>query len=177
MDVLERVGSSRMMLEGKFPYPSAVDCMRYAIQEMAEYDDARMRQDQPDHKRNNERQPDPRKELGQAFYMVLSGCLALKLDVEIEPPLDYEGIYEEWLKRTLYAGIKQDLGRLCADVFCAVDEIVPLYERPTIDELAGLATDLLTSMGQLANDHGWDVDDLITETCEAFEAKHLGVQA
>lgn len=26
-------------------------------------------------------------------------------------------------------------------------------------------------------EHLWDPDDLITETCEAFEAKHLGVQA
>src|SRR5574343_139598 len=75
MDVLERVGSSRMMLDGKFPYPSAVDCMRYAIQELAEMDDAMMRQEQPNHKRNNGREHDPRKELGQAGYMILSAIL------------------------------------------------------------------------------------------------------
>ena len=158
MDVLERVGSSRMMLEGKFPYPSAVDCMRYAIQEMAEYDDARMREDQPDHKRNNERTPDPRKELGQAGYMILSAMLKVE-----GCRADFESEYKD--KACLYGAVVRELGDAISE-----GTITRIYVTTNLDWALAYWKELCTL-------HGWDVDDLITETCEAFEAKHLGVSA
>jgi hypothetical protein len=162
MDVLERVGSSRLMLEGKFPYPSAVDCMRYAIQEMAEYDDAMMRAYQPDHKRNNERQPDPRKELGQAGYMILSAMLYFEKDFP----------YQSW------GAIGGDAIALWAGVVSNVASAIhpdPEFADEGVDAGdLGLAWDCCKALMHL---NGWDIDALITETCEAFEAKHMGVQA
>jgi hypothetical protein len=161
MDVLERVGSSRLMLEGKFPYPSAVDCMRYAIQEMAEYDDARMREDQPDHKRNNERQADARKELGQAGYMILSAMLHYEKtnpQKSVTIKLETGNTVNVWSQVVQFAG---------SSVFFALDK-TPNWAA--VD--ASYAWAYCAALMQL---HGWDVDDLICETCEAFEAKHLGV--
>ena len=155
MDVLERVGSSRMMLEGKFPYPSAVDCMRYAIQEMAEYDDAMMRQDQPDHKRNNERQPDPRRELGQAGYMILSAMLQVTGSMA-----DLVSELED--KTKAYGAVVSELGD------ALTESESNTYVVNSLDWALAYWKELVTL-------HGWDVDDLIAETCEAFEAKHLGV--
>jgi len=157
MDVLERVGSSRLMLEGKFPYPSAVDCMRYAIQEMAEYDDARMREDQPDHKRNNERTPDPRKELGQAGYMILSAMLKVEgCTADLESELGSKG--------QNYGAIVRELGD------ALTESESNIYVVNSLDWALAYWKELCTL-------HGWDIDALITETCEAFEAKHLGVSA
>lgn len=157
MDVLERVGSSRLMLEGKFPYPEGVRCMRYAVQELAEYDDARMRLDQPDHKRNNERQPDSRRELGQAGYMILSAMLKVegcRADLESEV-LD---------KACLYGAVVRELGDAISE------NSINIYVVNNLDWALAYWKELCTL-------HGWDVYDLITETCEAFEAKHLGVPA
>lgn len=161
MDCLERVGSSRLMLEGKFPYPSAVDCMRYAIQEMAEFDDARMREDQPDHKRNNERQPDARKELGQAGYMVLSALL-------LDKGNDYPGF--------MYVAPGKPV-ELWAAAVMNVASAIGFYEADAKEDGAVDAWYAWVVMKDLMMARGWDPMQLITETCEAFEAKHLGVQA
>ena len=158
MDVLARVGSSRIMLEGKFPYPSAVDCMRYAIQELAECDDAMMRQDQPDHKRNNERTGDARKELGQAGYMILSAMLKVE-----GCRADFESEYKD--KAHLYGAVVRELGDALSE-----GTTTRIYVTTNLDWALAYWKELVAL-------HGWDVGELITETCEAFEAKHLGVLA
>lgn len=153
MDVLERVGSSRMMLDGKFPYPSAVDCMRYAVQELAEFDDAMMRQEQPTHKRNNGKEHDPRKELGQAGYMILSAMIKVEgcstyLESEIQE------------KDRLYGAIIGELGEALSE------GQINLYVVNSLDWALAYWKELCTL-------HGWDVAELIEDTCADFERKHL----
>lgn len=158
MDVLERVGSSRMMLDGKFPYPSAVDCMRYAIQEMAEMDDAMMRQEQPEHKRNNGREHDPRKELGQAGFMLLSAALYL----ENTYPTDDKEVDAHVSTVELWAN--------CIDSACMAvkDFSLNLVSYASVDISYALAY-----WKHIASSHGWDVAELIEDTCADFERKHL----
>ena len=153
MDILERVGSSRMMLDGKFPYPSAMDCMRYAVQEMAEYDDALMRQEQPDHKRNNSREHDPRKEAGQAGYMIVSAMLKVE-----GCKADCESQYMN--KKCLYGAIVRELGDALSE------EMINMYVVNGLDWALAYWKELCTL-------YGWDVPTLIEDTCADFERKHL----
>lgn len=164
MNHLERVKQSREKLEGHFPYPSALDCIRYAVQEMAEYDDAIMRFEQPYHKRNNERTPDPRRELGQAMYMLLSAINLRKLDHS------HQSHYGD--QPSLYGAIINTLG-----------DAIQMYDHPSyhswtqhVDIALAWAWSYMQELASLQGYGGWDVDKLIEETCADFERKHLGVE-
>ena len=156
MNPLERVASSRLMLDGHFPYPNAVDCMRYSLQEMCEYDDAMMRQEQPDHKRNNGREHDPRKELGQAGYMILSAYL------HFGEPLKLQNVDTDYSPMALWAHCLQFVSGA--------------VQWETQHKSNWAAIDLSyawTYCQALMRAHHWDVAQLIEETCEDFERKHL----
>ncbi len=166
MDVLERVGNSRMMLEGKFPYPDARPCTDYAIGEMYEYRDAIMRQERTDDKRNNVREHNPREEIGQAMYMIVS---ALLRHIETERVLvvryvlgDGNPERRDMFYYNAIISLAQAAGNFFED---KPDDAVLLLQFAWLDCV------------RLCHIHGWDVPTLITETCEAFERKHLGVQA
>ena len=75
MTPYERVRLSRERTAATFPLPNVLDCIRYAITELAEYEDALLRQERASDKRNNDKQHDPRSELGQALYMLLSAAV------------------------------------------------------------------------------------------------------
>lgn len=85
------VHAHRERTEHVYPWPGDVQCLRYAVQEMAEYDDVCMREASPEHKRNNKRQPDARHELAQAGYMMCSAfaCNDAPDIVEVSSPLDH----------------------------------------------------------------------------------------
>jgi hypothetical protein len=154
MEYLERVSKSRQLLEGKFPYPAGRQCIRYAIQEMAEYDDALMRLMEPEHKRNNERTPDHRKELGQAIYMAASALLLLPKEYEVRPTI------------ALSLNTEETFGMVVHHLGLALT-----YSDGFLFYISADVQYALSYMRQLCTRRGWDIDLLVEETCQEFERK------
>lgn len=155
MTPYERVRQSRELTAATFPLPSVLDCIRYAITELAEYDDALLRQERTGDKRNNDKAHDPRNELGQALYMLLSAAVQIKEDrnFTILTPVSRVVCYVNSLR------LAADLLRSVAGnghTWVIHDQIFGAY----------------VEVARLANTHGWPVDVLIDDTCAAFEAKH-----
>lgn len=83
----DQVAAHRAASAGYYPMPATADNAIYAIEETGEYLDARMRSRPSDHKRNNERQPDPAEELAQMGYMIAS--TAISLEAGDDEPAEY----------------------------------------------------------------------------------------
>lgn len=66
------VWNFRKMSEGRWPTPTPRDSALYAVTEIAEAIDARLRLENPDHVRNNERNEDVLAELADAAIMLLT---------------------------------------------------------------------------------------------------------
>ena len=161
MTPYERVKLSRQRTAGVFPLPSPLDCIRYAICELAEYDDALLRLERIGDKRNNARQPDPRAELGQAFYMLLSAAV----QVGYEPNgLDTFRAPDHRLGH--YAVALRNIG----NVLCGV------LDSASPEHVAYQMDDAYRALLWIAAAHGWDVAALVDDACAAFEAKHTAVQ-
>ncbi len=162
MDIEKRVGESRLLLDGHLPFPGEIGCVDYAIGEMYEYRDAIMRQENPDHKRNNERTADPRKELGQAMYMIVSAMLWFP-DPDRMLGVRYPSAYVDTSMPHQY-------------YFNAVSELADAgLHFLQVDWVTGV--ELLQfawlSCIKLCQVHGWEVTCLIEETCGDFERKHV----
>jgi len=153
MTPYERVRQSRELTAATFPLPSVLDCIRYAITELAEYDDALLRQERTGDKRNNDKTHDPRSELGQALYMLLSAA------VQGNGPLEYD---DYWSVGTMAYAHHTAMGRLVEALF---DLRIEAWAGGDMDAA-------YTGIVALCALHGWDVDALIDDTCAAFEAKH-----
>ena len=134
-----------------FPLPTPAQCMRYAIQELAELDDAWMRQENPAHKRNNGREHDAELELGQAGYMIASSLLDCFSDVEIAR-LAYTGTRTS---RWAYLVAK-----------CADSLTVPGY-----DLFAPFAHDALYLWVRLVSDEGIDPLALLSDVAQRIDQK------
>lgn len=144
-DLVEIVRESRERTAGVFPLPDVPSCIDYAITEAGEYLDAILREKRAGDKRNNGKDHDARKELGQAAYMV---CSAM---IQIDDDADLESLCQE---NTIY------------------DMMVWLCFLRTGDD--GVAhIDALKVYVNLCMAWGWNPADLLRETCAAFEAKHL----
>jgi hypothetical protein len=175
MKPYERVQLSRQRTNATFPLPSVLDCIRYAITELAEYDDALLRAERTGDKRNNGKEHDPRSELGQALYMLLSAHIQWNEcpDLYYDPP--EQG--EEWLDAMLYSSTMSELARLAEYVTALTNPIVPLHERAIFENVLGQAEDAYNNMYALAMYHKWDVDTLVDDTCNRFEQKHTQQEA
>jgi hypothetical protein len=162
MDMLDRVKLSRERLQGVFPYPDAVRCIRYAITELAEYDDALLRLEYTGDKRNHDKQPDPRKELGQAMYMLLSALgysaqwMDGRLADEVEP-YEYDPAY-------VYFATVENLCQVARDIIN--DEEIDILLHNCAQAWEGTLI--------LCMCHRWDAAQLVEDTCADFERKHLG---
>jgi len=152
----ERVQQSRQLTAATFPLPSVLDCIRYAITELAEYDDAMLRAERTGDKRNNDKAHDPRSELGQALYMLLSAA------VQRSTPLH---TVVSW--RLADPGYITAMVMLCEVAQCIMDSNC----TPTLH-----MDYAYTAMIVLAATNGWNVDALIDDTCAAFERKHAPVE-
>jgi hypothetical protein len=170
MTPYERVQLSRQRTAATFPLPSVLDCIRYAITELAEYDDALLRAERTGDKRNNDKAHDARGELGQALYMLLSAYA--QWDAQPDLHIYQKERHEQWLDSVMYFSAMQDLAHLASDAYCVVGKDVPRYELPVLDDLLGVADEAYTDMCELALLRGWPVDALIDDTCNRFEAKH-----
>ena len=164
MTPYERVKLSRERTAGVFPLPSPLDCIRYAICELAEYDDALLRLERIGDKRNNARQPDPRAELGQAFYMLLSGFVSIAewasapLMVEAER-YGYDAAY-------VYFGVLSELADLARN----------MINEEEVDTVLYSYTSAWEGMLIICQCHGWDVAALVDDACATFEAKHAAAR-
>lgn len=115
-------------------------CMRYAMQELAEWDDAVMRMEHPEHMRNSARTPDPKMEFAQALCMVLD-CYMFNIGgPSIEKPL---GKHERTLGRLLRR-MTTALG--CIDTSMEEDAFALL-----LDEMVASAHELGYNVAELIN--------------------------
>ena len=154
MTPYERVRKSRELTAATFPLPSVLDCIRYAITELAEYDDALLRQERTGDKRNNDKTHDPRSELGQALYMLLSAAVQLKCDCDVAP-----------------GDASDKFAAYVASMRCLVSCAYYGNAR-TIGALMWHVDDAYAVLCTLVHAHAWSVDALIDDTCARFEAKH-----
>jgi hypothetical protein len=175
MTPYERVQLSRQRTNATFPLPSVLDCIRYAITELAEYDDALLRAERTGDKRNNGKEHDPRSELGQALYMLLSAHIQWGECPDVYYYTPEPG--KEWLNGMLYTGTMVELARLTDYVIALTSPIVPEYERELFVNVVGQAEDAYNNMYALAMYHKWDVDTLVDDTCNRFEQKHTQQEA
>lgn len=160
MNVLERIRYSRNCTNDTFPLPIIIDCLWYAYTESGEAIDARLRMAQPEHLRNNHRNVDMRKEVGQVIYMLGSAWVqmhrtnifALWPVGNGEPALDFA--LTEACERTVQA---------VATVLCG-------------DKSAAVIVLAMQAWCHVCALSGWDVDALIEETCADFERKHCVVR-
>jgi hypothetical protein len=153
MNPYERVKLSRERTAATFPLPTPRDCIRYAITELAEYDDALLRLERAGDKRNNARQPDPQAELGQCVYMLLSAAVQTSGPPEYYPVLPDVSVV--WYADTL-KWLADMLQGFCDGFSALAEELSRTYSA-----LVGIASF-----------HGWDMTSLVEDTCAAFEAKH-----
>ena len=160
MTPYERVQQSRQLTAATFPLPSVLDCIRYAITELAEYDDALLRAERTGDKRNNDKAHDPRSELGQALYMLLSAAAQLNA-----PPLPVLNLPAARNRRVAYTGALRALANALDDVALADARQVMLPDSP----FSSAYTHLIILVSFLPKN---DVGALIDDTCAAFERKH-----
>ncbi len=162
MTPYERVKLSRERTRLTFPLPGVSDCIRYAICELVEYDDALLRMERTGDKRNNDKVHDPAAELGQALYMLLSASVQFR---EPSAPRRLPAV-SGYMPRELYF---MALSHLADLGFEALDE-KNLSSLETW--LRAHASTAYTDMCDLADLYGWSVDALVEDACAAFEAKH-----
>lgn len=144
-DLVEIVRQSRERTNDVFPLPDAYSCIDYAITEAGEYLDAILREKRNGDKRNNSKEHDARKELGQSAYMVCSAIIQIENDVDLVSLCQENTIYDM-------------LVWLC-------------FFRTGDDGVAHV--DALQVYVNLCMADGYDPVALLRETCAAFEAKHL----
>jgi len=138
------VQESRDLTALAFPLPDVAGCVDYAITEAGEYLDAILREKRNGDKRNNVKDSDIRKEWGQCGYMIASAMMQ-----EDNRPDDVaDG------RPSIYAVLQW----LC-------------YYRMSGD-ISWLESALF-DWATVCDANGWDATELIAETCNAFERKHL----
>jgi hypothetical protein len=70
LELLNYIATERAGLAHCYPLPSALDCIRYALTELGEYEDAHLRMERTTDKRNNDKRADWQSELGQCGEMI-----------------------------------------------------------------------------------------------------------
>jgi len=152
-----RTEAMRKRTAGNLPYPDAASCMLYAVTELGEMVDAWLRKGRPDDKRNNDRQPDAKHELGQFIVMVQSAKLRCdelgegkKLQVDEQTKQQCQALYEAMVNT---AHIIKTMGN---------------GEPPPPFEWVWIQKDFHT----LARLYGVDWRELEEEACAEFERKH-----
>lgn len=140
---------SRNSTAAYFPLPDASSCIDYAITEAVECLDAKLRERRNGDKRNRDKEHDARKEWGQCGYMIASAIIQTRI------PDDYT--VTEWLDRI--------------SIYTFVANLCDIQDgRQTGKDTNMVALDMWS---HLAIKWGWDAAELMAETCDAFECKHI----
>lgn len=159
MNNFERVEQSRQRTNPTFPLPTYAKCIRYAVQEAAEADDALMRQEEPHHIRNSQRQPDVKQECGQCGYMILSAAIQAACKTQ------YKTLSLKDSERRNAAAM---FGLIVAHLGGALFDYANDYDTLSESNLLGAYEAWI----RFCRIMGWNDEELINETCAAFEAKH-----
>ena len=140
------VRESRNTTAMVFPLPDVDGCVDYAITEAGETLDAILRDKRTGDKRNNVKDSDVRREWGQCGYMIASAMI----QIEDCPMMAYAASDHV----TLYFVLSD----LCS------------YR---IDGYTNMLADALGNWLAVCEDNDWYATELMAETCNAFERKHL----
>jgi len=160
---LKAVRESRGKTNKVFPLPDFRKCFRYMGQEVFEYDDADIRLLSPEHKRNHDKKYDRRKEFGQAIYMFFSAVMQTGIE-GVEPYGERGDVVLDFA----FSALVVHVGLLLQDAYSQPDPLV-LYKNRL-----NLFADTWACCLAICNAYGWDVCELVQETCRDFERKHLG---
>jgi NTP pyrophosphatase (non-canonical NTP hydrolase) len=170
MTPYERVTLSRQRTAATFPFPALRPCIDYAICEFAgELRDAVLRDERATDVRNNDRAHSQQKELGDSFYMLLSACIQADHEPQLHPIV---GTYafrrhcNEIVRYLTYA----------ADHAARLDGETTSYDGAHDGVCRNLDHAYSYMVGLCLHGYGWNVDTLIDETCNRFEAKHVPAQ-
>ena len=145
-NLVQIVRDSRSMTAMVFPLPDVDGCVDYAITEAGETLDAMLREKRTGDKRNNSKQSDVRKEWGQCGYMIASAMIQIDgCEMESDNSMSY--IYSVF------------------ELLCAF--------RMSPSEIAWHLADALEIWQSFCHVNAWDAAELMAETCNAFERKHL----
>jgi hypothetical protein len=165
MTPYERVQLSRQRTADVFPFPELRPDIDYTICEFAgEYRDALLREERSGDKRNTARDHNPRSELGDSFYMLLSACIKAEHKPVCHPVPD-------WNRRRRCNEILRSLTR-AADEAARLDGETTSHDD-AYDGVCRHMDEAYSNMITLVHSHGWDVDHLVDETCTRFEQKHM----
>jgi hypothetical protein len=140
------VRESRSMTAMVFPLPDVDGCVDYAITEAGETLDAMLREKRTGDKRNNSKQSDVRKEWGQCGYMIASAMIQLQA-------VPLQASAEDDTSLYVATGILCDFRR----GYCGTSWLA----------------NALVNWHAVCENNGWDAAELMAETCNAFERKHL----
>lgn len=149
-NLVEIVRESRQRTAGVFPLPDVAGCVDYAITEAGETLDAKLRMERTGDKRNHAKDADMRKEWGQTGYMIASALIQID-DCPMETPVVGGSIYTV-------------LVALCSFQMSPTDSVDWIL-------------DSLADWYSICDDNNWEATELLSETCVAFERKHLHQEA
>jgi hypothetical protein len=147
-ELVEMVRQSRERTAGVLPLPDVPGCVDYAITEAGETLDAKLRMERTGDKRNHAKDADMRKEWGQTGYMIASAMI----QVDGCP-----------MEANVYGG--------------TIHTVLWALAMSRITEDFGYLVDALTYWVGVCSVNHWSAAELLTETCAAFERKHLHTEA
>lgn len=161
MNILERIRYSRNCTNDSFPLPSPIDCLWYAKTEGdGESVDAWLRERRSADLRNNTRDHNMRKEVGQAIYMLASA-------------------YIQWHRNNIFQVWPDTCGDTQLD-FAILDACKYTHIALTdamLDDTNGINIILaMQAWCHVCALQSWDARQLVEETCADFERKHCVVR-
>lgn len=154
IELLEYIASERQALAHCYPLPSPLDCVRYALTELGEYEDAMLRAERTGDKRNNVKPSDARRELGQVGEMI--GAAIVQLDGWKMLVFD---CWNSGRRITLVADLSISIAEAMYSSY--PDCIVP-----------GEAADAFGAWIDLCHYHGWEPHALLAERYAQVRERH-----
>jgi hypothetical protein len=158
LELLEYIAAERAALAGCYPLPSPLDCVRYALTELGEYEDAMLRAERTGDKRNHSKPHDARRELGQVGEMLGAAW--------VQKPAFFQCDEHDLDQAAQRIRINQvaSMLMLIADSLQALavrHSVVPMIVLWSFDVWIGLCTW-----------HGWDAHALLVERYAQVREKH-----
>lgn len=155
LELLEYIAAERAALAGCYPLPSPLDCVRYALTELGEYEDAMLRAERTGDKRNNQKPSDARRELGQVGEMLGAAANQLRwIDFVSSDITERDAERFDWI----------------ADILSA---LVIAYEYRCMSNHSAYKVHMAFLYWVcLVKWHGWDPNSLLVERYAQVREKH-----
>jgi hypothetical protein len=162
LELLEYIAAERAALANCYPLPSPLDCVRYALTELGEYEDAMLRAERTGDKRNNQRPSDARRELGQVGEML--GAAWVQRD-------DWRDTDEAELDQHSQSFRTGDTGDITRQQCVGVLSIALGWELRDSPGYHGTLSAFVAWL-KLVTWHGWDAHALLVERYAQVREKH-----